>query len=212
MFSSMMPKKNEFFLQFNLHAERCVAGAGAVMRLMGALGRSSDEVTRLMQEVDMAESSGDQIEHDTIVMLHKSFITPIDRDQIHSIINGLDGILDRLQDVGETVVMYDLKEATPEAREMAELGADAVERIRKAVNLIGTQNEVTQALAFCKEVGEIESKADKVMRTGMSRLFREEQDARQIIKLRAIYMVLEEVLNSCEDVGHTIEEVVLANA
>jgi predicted phosphate transport protein (TIGR00153 family) len=208
----MMPKKNEFFLQFNLHAERCVAGAGAVMRLMGALGRSADEVTRLMQEVDMAESSGDQIEHDTIVMLHKSFITPIDRDQIHSIINGLDGILDRLQDVGETVVMYDLKEATPEAREMAELGADAVERIRKAVNLIGTQNEVTQALAFCKEVGEIESKADKVMRTGMSRLFREEQDARQIIKLRAIYMVLEEVLNSCEDVGHTIEEVVLANA
>lgn len=212
MFSSMMPKKNEFFQQFNLHAERCVAGAGAVMRLMGALGRSADEVTRLMQEVDMAESSGDQIEHDTIVMLHKSFITPIDRDQIHSIINGLDGILDRLQDVGETVVMYDLKEATPEAREMAELGADAVERIRKAVNLIGTQNEVTQALAFCKEVGEIESKADKVMRTGMSRLFREEQDARQIIKLRAIYMVLEEVLNSCEDVGHTIEEVVLANA
>jgi uncharacterized protein len=212
MFSSMMPKKNEFFHQFTLHADRCVAGANAMMRLMGQLGKSDDEVKRLMQEIDVAEASGDQIEHDTIVMLHKSFITPIDRDQIHGIISGLDSILDRVQDVGESVMMYDVHEATPEAREMAELGADAVERVRKAANLVGTPAETTAALAFCKEIDEIESKADKILRNGMSRLFREEQDARQIIKMRAIYMVLEDVINACETVSHTIEEVVLANA
>lgn len=212
MFNKMMPKKNEFFEQFSLHAERCVAGAGAVMRLMGQIGKSPEEVKRLMQEVDMAESSGDQIEHDTIVMLHKSFITPIDRDQIHMVISGLDSVLDKLQDVGESVMMYDLQQATPEARELAELGADAVDRVRKAVNLIGDSGEATAALGFCKEIDEIESKADKVLRNGMSRLFREEQDARQIIKLRAIYLVLEEVIDACESVSHTIEEVVLANA
>lgn len=160
----------------------------------------------------MAESSGDQIEHDTIVMLHKSFITPIDRDQIHMVISGLDSVLDKLQDVGESVMMYDLQQATPEARELAELGADAVDRVRKAVNLIGDSGEATAALGFCKEIDEIESKADKVLRNGMSRLFREEQDARQIIKLRAIYLVLEDVIDACESVSHTIEEVVLANA
>lgn len=212
MFSSMMPKKNEFFQQFNLHAERCVAGATSVMRLMGQLGKSPDEVRRLMQEVDMAEASGDQIEHDTIVMLHKSFITPIDRDQIHKIISGLDGILDMLQDVGESVVMYNVQEATPEAREMAALGVDAVERVHKAVVLIGNANEVSAALSFCNEIDEIESKADRVLREGMSRLFREEEDAREIIKMRSIYMVLEAVIDACEAVAHTIEEVVLANA
>ena len=208
----MMPKKNEFFLQFNSHAERCVVAASAVMRLMAQLGRSQDEVNRLLQEIDLAESSGDQIEHDTIVMLHKSFITPIDRDQIHMISSGLDNILDRLQDVGESIVLYDIREATPEIREMAELGADAVERVRKAIALLDNAAETSTALALCKEIDEIESKADNVWRNGMSRLFRDEQDTRQIIKLKGIYQVLEEVLEAAESVSHTIEEVMLANA
>ena len=212
MFSSLMPKKNEFFTQFNSHAERCVVAANAVMRLMVQLGKSPEEVNRLMQEVDIAESSGDQIEHDTIVMLHKSFITPIDRDQIHKISSGLDSILDRLQDVGESIALYDIKDATPEAREMAELGADAVERVRKAVACLGNQAEVTAALGFCKEIDEIESKGDRVWRGGMSRLFREEQDPIQIIKMKNIYQVLEAVLEAAETVSHSIEEVVLANA
>lgn len=212
MFSSMMPKKNEFFVQFNNHAERCAAAASAMMRMMTQLGRSQDEVTRLIQEIDIAESSGDQIEHDTIVMLHKSFITPIDRDQIHMIASGLDSILDRLQDVGESVILYDVKEATPEAREMAELAADAVERVRKAVALLDNAAEVSNALALCKEIDELESRADKVWRGGMSRLFREEQDMRQLIKMKGIYQVLEEVLEAAETVSHTLEEVMLANA
>ena len=162
MFSAMMPKKNEFFVQFNLHADRCAVAANAMMRMMTQLGRAPDEVARLIQEIDLAESSGDQIEHDTIVMLHKSFITPIDRDQIHMIVSGLDTILDRLQDVGESVLLYDLKEATPEAREMAELSADAVERVRKAVALLDNMGEATAALKLCKEIDALETKADKL--------------------------------------------------
>ena len=212
MFSAMMPKKNEFFVQFNNHADRCAAAANAMMRMMTQLGRSPDEVARLIQEIDLAESSGDQIEHDTIVMLHKSFITPIDRDQIHMIVSGLDNILDRLQDVGESVILYDIKEATPEAREMAELAADAVERVRKAVALLDNMGEATAALKLCKEVDELETKADKLWRSGVSRLFREETDAIQVIKVKGMYQILEAVLEAAENMGQTLEEVILANA
>jgi hypothetical protein len=212
MFSAMMPKKNEFFVQFNSHADRCVVAANAMMRMMTQLGRSQEEVTRLIHEIDLAEKSGDEIERDTIVMLHKSFITPIDRDQIHMIANGLDSILDRIQDVGESVLLYDLSEATPEARELAELAADAVERVRKAVALLDHLGEATSALEFCREIDELETKGDKVWRAGMSRLFREETDAIQIIKLKGMYQILEDVLEAAEDVSHTLEEVILANA
>jgi len=212
MFSALMPKKNEFFVQFNSHADRCAAAGTAMMRMMVQLGKSQEEVNRLLQEIDIAETSGDQIEHDTIVMLHKSFITPIDRDQIHMIASGLDSILDRLQDVGESVILYDIKEATPEAREMAEMAADAVERVRKTVALLDSPGETTTALALCKEIDELESKADKLWRSGMSRLFRDEKDAVQIMKLKGMYQVLEDVLEAAEDVSHTLEEVILANA
>ncbi len=212
MFSAMMPKKNEFFVQFNTHADRCAAAANAMMRMMSQLGKDSAEVARLIQEIDLAESSGDRIEHETIVMLHKSFITPIDRDQIHKIASGLDNILNRLQDVGETVMLYDLKEATPEAREMAELAADAVERVRKAVALLDKMGESSTALEYCKEIDAMESKADKLWRSGVSRLFREESDAIQVVKVQGMYRILEDVLDAAEDMGHTLEEVILANA
>jgi len=212
VFSAMMPKKNEFFVQFNTHADRCAAAANAMMRMMSQLGKDSAEVARLIQEIDLAESSGDRIEHETIVMLHKSFITPIDRDQIHKIASGLDNILNRLQDVGETVMLYDLKEATPEAREMAELAADAVERVRKAVALLDKMGESSAALEYCKEIDAMESKADKLWRSGVSRLFREESDAIQVVKVQGMYRILEDVLDAAEDMGHTLEEVILANA
>ena len=212
MFSAMMPKKNEFFVQFNTHADRCAAAANAMMRMMSQLGKDSAEVARLIQEIDLAESSGDRIEHETIVMLHKSFITPIDRDQIHMIVSGLDSILDRLQDVGESVMLYDIKEATPEAREMAELAADAVERVRKAVALLDKMGEASTALEYCKEIDAMESKADKLWRSGVSRLFREESDAIQVIKVRGMYEILEGVLEAAENMGQTLEEVILANA
>ncbi|MBK8637797.1 MAG: DUF47 family protein [Chromatiaceae bacterium] len=212
MFSALMPKKNEFFIQFNTHADRCAAAANAMMRMMTQLGKDPAEVTRLIQEIDMAEASGDRIEHETIVMLHKSFITPIDRDQIHMIASGLDCILNRLQDVGESVILYDLKEATPEAREIAELAADAVERVRKAVTLLDKMGEATTALEYCKEIDALESKADKLWRAGMSRLFREETDAIQVIKVKGMYQILEAVLEAAENMGQTLEEVILANA
>jgi predicted phosphate transport protein (TIGR00153 family) len=212
VFSAMMPKKNEFFVQFNTHADRCAAAANAMMRMMTQLGKDPAEVARLIQEIDMAEASGDRIEHETIVMLHKSFITPIDRDQIHMIASGLDCILNRLQDVGESVILYDLKESTPEAREMAELAADAVERVRKAVALLDKLGEATTALEYCKEIDALESKADKLWRAGVSRLFREETDAIQVIKVKGMYQILEAVLEAAENMGQTLEEVILANA
>ena len=212
MFSALMPKKNEFFIQFNSHADRCAVAANAMMRMMTQLGKDPAEVARLIQEIDMAEASGDRIEHETIVMLHKSFITPIDRDQIHMIASGLDCILNRLQDVGESVILYDLKESTPEAREMAELAADAVERVRKAVALLDKLGEATTALEYCKEIDALESKADKLWRAGVSRLFREETDAIQIIKVKGMYQILEDVLEAAENMGQTLEEVILANA
>jgi hypothetical protein len=95
---------------------------------------------------------------------------------------------------------------------MAELAADAVERVRKAVALLDNMGEATAALKLCKEVDELETKGDKLWRSGVSRLFREETDAIQIIKVKGMYQILEDVLEAAENMGQTLEEVILANA
>lgn len=212
MFGKLMPREAEFFDLFNAHAEEIVKGSQALVSLMSALIETPSEAERYAAEIDEYESRADQITHDTIALIHQTFVTPFDRDEIHGLISGLDDILDLVQDVAECLNLYDIHTVTPEAKELAALSLKCSERVRIAVNLLKSMDNGEQILKICREIDQLESEADRVMRTAMSRLFREESDVRQLIKLKAVYELLETVTDRCEDVANIIEGIVLENS
>jgi hypothetical protein len=166
-------------------------------------------------DVDGAERAADRITAEVNRLLHKTFITPIDREQIHSLINALDDVLDLLQDASETMSLYDVHHLTEDVLRLGEISVKCCERVQHAVTLLPKLSDpavAEAALKTCEEIDRLESDADRVMRSALSRLFREEPDVRELIKLKAIYELLESISDRCEDVANLIEGVVLENS
>jgi predicted phosphate transport protein (TIGR00153 family) len=211
MFGRLMPREGRFFDLFNQHAERIVEGADHLVQLMR---RYDDETTRQteLEEIDRIETSADKITHETFALLHKTFITPFDREDIHQLISRMDDILDLTQDVAESVMLYDIRSVTPEAIQLASLSQMCCERVRSAVALLTNMDNAETILKLCTEIDQLESDADRVMRSAMSKLFRDESDVRTVIKMKAIYELLESLTDKCEDVANILEGVVLENA
>ncbi|MFA7665024.1 MAG: DUF47 family protein [Burkholderiaceae bacterium] len=211
MFGRLMPREGKFFELFNQHAECIVAGSEQLTGLMNEFDDSTARRARI-DAIDAAEKDADKITHETVTLLHKTFITPFDRDDIHQLISQMDDILDLIQDVAESAILYDLQRITPEACQLADINAMCAERVRAAVAMLDSMENAEAILRICAEIDQLESDADRVMRSAMSRLFRDETDVRQLIKLRAIYELLEAVSDKCEAVANVIEGVVLENA
>ncbi len=214
LFGKLMPRDGSFFEKFNLHADYIVEAARAFSLLVTHYGDAKLR-EQYNREVDEAEHAADRVTHDVNRALHKTFITPIDREQIHTLINTMDDVADLLQDAAETMALYDVREMTDEIVRLTELCVKCCERVKDTVYLlsnIGEAKTAEAALKTCEEIDKLESDADRVMRTAMSKLFREQPDVREIIKLKAIYELLETVTDRCEDVANVIEGIVLENA
>ena len=124
----------------------------------------------------------------------------------------MDDILDLLEDAAQTISLYDIKAITPEAKRLAELCQACIEKVAAAVKLLDNMDNSREILGICQEIDRLESDADHVMRAAMSKLFREEPDVRNLIKLKAIYELLETVTDRCEDVSNIIEGIIVENA
>lgn len=206
-----MPREGKFFDLFDQHAERIAAGSRALADLMANYA-DIEARQRGIETIDREEKAADKITHDTVSLLHKTFITPFDRDSIHKLIVEMDDILDLIQDVAESAMLYDLQRITPEAQQLADINQMCCDRVKTAVGLLTSMENADAILKLCGEIDRLESDADRVMRAAMSKLFRDEADVRQLIKLKAIYELLESVSDKCEDVANIIEGVVLENA
>jgi uncharacterized protein Yka (UPF0111/DUF47 family) len=124
----------------------------------------------------------------------------------------MDDVADLIQDSAETMALYDLRAVNDEITRLTDLSVKCCERVKDAVTLIGKladQAVADAALKTCEEIDRLESDADRVMRSAMSRLFREEPDVREVLKLKAIYELLETVTDKCEDVANVIEGIIL---
>lgn len=207
-----MPQEGKFFELFNAHAEQVFLGSEALVALLAVIDESDEDAAALCEKIDQIENRADGVTHETMRQLHKSFITPLDREEIHQLITGLDDILDLIQDVAHTVTLYNVKHVTAEAVKLAELCRSCCERVRAAVALLPSMDNGPQMLKICHEIDQLESAADREMRGAMSRLFREEPDVRELIKFKAIYELLETVTDRCEDVANIIEGIILENS
>jgi len=208
MFGRLMPSEGKFFDLFNQHAELCVKGAKEMVGLMA----NFDDLENRTHAIEGIEKQADKITYQTVDLLHKTFITPIDRDDIHKLITRQDDILDLLEDAAQTVSLYDLHSVTPEAKRLAELVLACTEKVKEAVAMLHNMDNASQIVKICEEIDRLESDADHVMRAAMSKLFRDEPDVRNLIKMKAIYEILETVTDRCEDVANIIEGIIVENA
>ncbi len=208
MFGRLMPTEGKFFDYFIQHGELCVKGSKEMVALM----TNFDDLEHRVHAIESVEKQADKVTYAALDLLHKSFITPIDRDDIHQLITRMDDILDLMEDAAQTISLYDIKAITPEAKRLAELCQACCEKVLAAVSLLHNMDNTREILAICSEIDKLESDADHVMRAAMSKLFREEPDVRNLIKLKAIYEILESVTDRCEDVANIVEGIIVENA
>jgi uncharacterized protein len=208
MFGRFMPTEGKFFEIFNEHAKCLVSASRELERLMDNLADA--EVHK--QNVQVAEKAADKLTHEAIDLLHKTFITPLDRDEIHKLISTMDDVLDLMEDVATAISLYDVQAVTAEATQLARVCTACVERVQAAVAMLSDMKQAGEILKACEEIDRLESDADRLLRSAMSKLFREEDNVKTLIKLKAIYELLEAVTDKCEDVANIIEGIVLENA
>ena len=209
MFGRLLPKEGRFFDLFNAHAVQVVRAARELKLLM----ENYDAREQHSRIIDEAEHAADRITAEAIRLLHTTFITPLDRDQIHQLVNAMDDICDLIQDTTETLTLYDVRTITPEAARLADIGLKCCERVKDVVELVGSEKRTFEAIMkTCDEIDRLESDADRVMRSAVSRLFRDEQDVREIIKMKAIYELLEAITDRCLDVANLAEGISLENS
>ena len=214
LFGKLLPREGNFFEMFNQHADRIVEAAHAFSQLV-ANYNDLHLREKYAQDVDNAERSADRVTHEINKAVHKTFITPIDREQIHSLINTMDDVADLIQDSAETMSLYDIRHMTEEITRLTDLSVKCCERVRDAVKLLNKLADpatADAALKTCEEIDRLENDADRVLRAAMSKLFREEPDVRELIKLKAVYEQLETITDKCEDVANLIEGIVLENS
>jgi predicted phosphate transport protein (TIGR00153 family) len=210
LFSALMPRETRFFALFNRHGALVAEGGRAVAEMVRDYA-DEEKRRRLVQQIGEIERSADKVTHETVSLLHTTFITPFDRDDIHRLISTMDDILDLIQDAAESVQLFDIQSMPPDAARLAELLESCCQHVREAVALLSSMENAQRALALAQKIDSLESDADAVMRAGVSRLFREEQDVRQIIKHKNIYEFLESATDKCQDVANVIESVIVEN-
>ncbi len=208
MFARLMPREGRFFEYFDAVAAKVVEGARELAALMGNI----DQLQSRCRRIEALEREADTLTHDTLQLLHKTFITPIDREDIHALATRLDDILDMAHSCAATIYEFDIQKLTPETKQLAELCLQAAILVKEGVGLVSDMKNAARILEVCKEIGRIEDETDHVMRSAMARIFREEPEVRQVMKLRTVYERLEDMSDRCYIVATILEGIVFENA
>ena len=164
MFGRLMPKEGRFFDYFNDHASLVVEGAHELNAFLSDMSNREAHA----QNVAFIEKKADKITHETINLLHQTFITPLDREDIHKLISNMDDILDMMEDVAECVMLYDVREVTDAARRLADICVSCAEKVKQAVSMLSNMDNSAAILKICSEIDQLESEADRVMRSAMA--------------------------------------------
>lgn len=218
MKQNVMPQRSTFFTLLATHTDRLVAGANATLRLLSCMEletQQSKQVEALVEEVNRNESSGDQIKADFIHLLYESFTTPINRDQLHTLILDLDRVLNTLQSVANAINMYNIGNSTPEARSLATLSSEACVKLNRAVIALADRQQMREIAKLYPQIDELEAQGSAIMQEAVAQLFRAEGDeaaAWNAMKMRRFYLTQVAVLGGCKQAARTLEEILLENA
>lgn len=157
------------------------------------------------------EGDGDEIAHTTFELLHKTFITPFDRHEIHQLTSSLDDILDLINRCAQRFPFYELKQVPEEMIKLAQLSVQASMLLKEAIYRLQSLKKADEIFNFCEGIDHIESEAHKVVLAGEKDLFFREDDFKQFFKLKEIYAKTKEVINGYQDVANIIKGIILEN-
>jgi predicted phosphate transport protein (TIGR00153 family) len=202
---SILPREEKFFTLFSGLAEKVVEGAHALRDLVG----DYTDVEKKARAIKTIEHDADMITHEVMDKLNKSFITPLEREDIRALAQYLDSVLDDIEGTADRFLLFGVTKPTPAAVEMVGVICQAAEQIEKAVDTLENLKEVQP---FLIEINRLENLADNIAREQIGKLFHEEQDLRELLRWKEIYEQLESCADRCEDVADTIEDIVVKNA
>jgi hypothetical protein len=201
----LRPRDHHFYVLFDRHVALCVDGLRALAALLADINDPDGRV----RDIEATEKGADRVVDEVRQRLGRSWFPPFARTIVYDLINRLDDILDVTEDAAQSLHLYHVTRLTPEAVRLAELAVWSAEKLQSAVAQLAQIESPRSILALCAEVDLLEAQADHVMRAAMARLFREESDARQLVKLKAIYELLEQLTDRCKDAANAIEAIVL---
>ncbi len=202
---SLFPKEENFFLLFRRQAALVRQGCEQLQQMMEHFDQLDDRARRLKD----VEHQGDQVAHEVFERLNRTFITPLEREDIHDLASGLDDVLDAVEAIGSRIVLFKVKQPTPEARRMTVILVESSVQIEKAIEHL---KEFKQLMEFTIEIHRLENEADAISRVVVADLFSGGHDLLDVMRWKELYGRLENAADRCEDVANAIETIVIKSS
>ena len=202
----LIPKELSFFDQFEQLAAILLKAAGLLVEAT----ERSEMLAENAKRIERLEHDGDQVTHEIMTRLNKTFITPLDREDIHGLTTDLDDVLDLIEAATERFILYKVTAITSEAKQIAQVIQQQVQEVHQIMpKLRKLRHE--DILAHCIEINRLENVADRLLRDAFAAMFNGNPDPIYVLKWRELYEVLESATDKCEDVANVIESIVLKN-
>jgi predicted phosphate transport protein (TIGR00153 family) len=208
MFNKLLPREESFFDIFEQAADNVHEAAKALLALL----EDYSDVEAKAKHIKGLEHKGDDFTHQTIERLNKTFITPIDREDIHEFVSRLDDVIDLIDTAVNRMVLYKVQKPRAEAIAIARVIVQATEIIARAMRDIRNRKNVDRIIRHCVEIHTAENEGDRIMQQGLAALFEGNPDPLDVIKWKDILAELESATDRCEDAANVLESIVLKNA
>jgi predicted phosphate transport protein (TIGR00153 family) len=203
---SLIPRETKFFDMFEEVAAIQTRAAGKFLDMV----KEYDRLDARSNELRFEELASDEVVERIIQALDKSFITPFDREDIHTLATSLDDVLDNMEETANRFAMFRIDKLTPEAVSLAEIIQDCCLHLEHAIRALRTMKNAQLVQNHLKEIGQLENKADKIYRDTESKLFANPPaDILLLIKWRELYSLLEATVDACKNVSQVISEIVI---
>jgi len=203
-----IPKEESFFGLFEQSARNMVKAAEKLQGMLDTCG----DVVKSVAEITELEHQGDNITHQIMAQLHRTFVTPFDREDIALLAHTLDEVTDLIHSAADAILIYKIECPTLRAKELADIIVQASIEVENVMPQLRRRAEMKQVLERCVEINRLENIADRVFRAAMAELFDDDIDIAQVIKWREIYEYMEAATDRCEDVANVLEGVALKYA
>jgi predicted phosphate transport protein (TIGR00153 family) len=199
----LIPREEKFYSDFLAMADQLRAGA----RLLEEMLETDPPRYDKAHEIKEVEHKCDFLTHEIIQRLNQTFVTPLDREDIHSLARSLDDVMDAIDDAAALIPLYKIEKVNPGARELAHVIFESVETLRPAIAAL--EKRKSGVLPHAVEINRLENEADRIHQRSMGQLFDEERDAVTLIKWKEILDLLEDATDRCEDVANLLENIVV---
>ncbi len=202
----LFPREIRFYDLFEQQSQHILHAAG----LLHDLVHNFTDVRVKLHAIKEVEHQGDQITHEVVRRLNTTFITPLDREDIHALASRLDDVLDYIEAAAERLVVYRIKEPTAASRALADVIVETARATDRAIRCLRGMDPGFHEQAV--EVNRLENSADNLLRDSLAELFEQQADPIEVIKWKEIYETMEIVTDRCEDVANVIEGIILKMA